>query len=199
MKIGLRKPSLKKRIAARTSPKRFVRHNLGFKAPRGYGWITNPKKAAYNRIYSRTTYPVGGKSGKGLEVVIIFGVFYLAMFAIKLIWNLIVVIFRLFQKNSSPENVGEIQLSPINNLKASSNSRLRVKMRYSDATGNMTERIVQVTGYDPIKFHGSFTGFCEMKQAQRTFRLDRVHSMIDLSTSQSILDLKTYLENKFAA
>ncbi|ADL68531.1 hypothetical protein V6B95_13315 [Thermoanaerobacterium saccharolyticum] len=55
MKYGIRKPSLKKSIAARTSVKRFIRHNLGIKAPRGYGWLTNPKKAAYNRIYNRTS------------------------------------------------------------------------------------------------------------------------------------------------
>ncbi len=48
-----RKPSIKKKIAARTSWKRVVRHNMGFKAPRGYGWLTNPKKAAYNRMYNR--------------------------------------------------------------------------------------------------------------------------------------------------
>lgn len=56
MKFGMRKPSLKKSIAARTSVKRYVRHSLGLKAPRGYGWITNPKKAAYNRVYHRTTF-----------------------------------------------------------------------------------------------------------------------------------------------
>ncbi len=56
MKFGLRIPSLKKRIAARTSPARFVRHSLGLKAPRGWGWLTNPKRAAYNRIYNRTTF-----------------------------------------------------------------------------------------------------------------------------------------------
>ena len=56
MKIGFRKPSLKKRIAARTSPARFIRHSLGLKAPRGWGWLTNPKKAAYNRVYNRTTF-----------------------------------------------------------------------------------------------------------------------------------------------
>lgn len=50
-----RKPSLKKRIAARTSPSRFIRHSLGCKAPRGWGWLTNPKKAAYNRVYNRTS------------------------------------------------------------------------------------------------------------------------------------------------
>ena len=55
MKFGFRVPSLNKRIAARTSPKRFIRQNLGFKVPRGYGWITSPKKAAYNRIYNRTS------------------------------------------------------------------------------------------------------------------------------------------------
>lgn len=48
-------PSLKKSIAARTSVKRFLRNNLGLKAPRGMGWITNPKKALYNRVYNRTS------------------------------------------------------------------------------------------------------------------------------------------------
>lgn len=51
----IRKPSLKKRISARTSWKRAARHRLGLKAPRGYGWITNPKKALYNRVYYRTS------------------------------------------------------------------------------------------------------------------------------------------------
>ncbi len=55
MKFGFRTPSLRKRIAARTSWKRYVRHNLGYKAPRGWGWVTNPRKAAYNRVYNRTT------------------------------------------------------------------------------------------------------------------------------------------------
>jgi hypothetical protein len=55
MKFGFRKPSLKKRIAARTSIKRVIRHRIGLKAPRGCGWLTNPKKAAYNRVYNRTT------------------------------------------------------------------------------------------------------------------------------------------------
>jgi hypothetical protein len=55
VKFGFRKPSIKKRIAARTSWKRVVRHSLGLKAPRGWGWLTNPRKAAYNRVYNRTT------------------------------------------------------------------------------------------------------------------------------------------------
>lgn len=58
MKFGVRMPSLNKRIAARTSPKRYVRQNLGVKAPRGFGVVTDPKKAVYNKIYNRTTIGV---------------------------------------------------------------------------------------------------------------------------------------------
>jgi hypothetical protein len=55
VKIGYRRPSLKKRVAARTSWQWVVRHRMGVKAPRGYGWLTNPRRAAYNRVYNRTT------------------------------------------------------------------------------------------------------------------------------------------------
>lgn len=58
MKFGVRRPSLRRMISARTSPARFVRHRLGLKAPRGWGWLTNPRRAAYNHVYSRTTISV---------------------------------------------------------------------------------------------------------------------------------------------
>jgi hypothetical protein len=64
MKFGFRIPNLNKRIAARTSVKRIICNNLGFKAPRGWGWLTNPKKAAYNRVYNRTS--------KGCIVTLLF-------------------------------------------------------------------------------------------------------------------------------
>ena len=62
IKFGLRIPSIKKRIASRLSVKRYIRHNLGLKAPRGWGWITNPRRALYNRIYRRTTFGCCGSS-----------------------------------------------------------------------------------------------------------------------------------------
>ena len=58
MKFGLRKPSLRKMISSRVTPQRMVRHRLGLKAPRGWGWLTNPKKALYNRVYSRTSFSI---------------------------------------------------------------------------------------------------------------------------------------------
>lgn len=55
MKFGFRKPSLKKSLAARTSWKRYVRHSLGVKAPKGMGFLTNPRRAAYNWVYRKST------------------------------------------------------------------------------------------------------------------------------------------------
>ncbi len=56
MKFGIRTPSLKRRFAARTSIKRMVRAKI--RMPRGTGFITNPKKAAYNAVYNRTSVSV---------------------------------------------------------------------------------------------------------------------------------------------
>jgi len=67
VRFGFRVPSLRKRIAARTSWERTVRSSLGLRAPRGWGWITNPRRAAYNRIYNRTTVGLG----KGCVVILL--------------------------------------------------------------------------------------------------------------------------------
>lgn len=58
MKFGMRKPSMKKRIAARTSLKRQIVHRAGLKMPRGWGWIRDPKKYAYNKVYNRTSFDI---------------------------------------------------------------------------------------------------------------------------------------------
>lgn len=55
MKFGIRIPSLHKMIKARLSPKRQAENRLKLKAPRGFGWFRNPKKAARNRVYNRTS------------------------------------------------------------------------------------------------------------------------------------------------
>ena len=75
MRFGFRRPSIRKRIAARTSWKHYVRHSLGLKAPRGWGWLTNPRRAAYNRVYNRTT--------RGCAVVLILGLGGVALIAAR--------------------------------------------------------------------------------------------------------------------
>ena len=59
MKFGMRKPSLKKSIKARTTGqlKRKVKRSINpYYGKKGVGWIRNPKKALYNKIYNKTTF-----------------------------------------------------------------------------------------------------------------------------------------------
>ena len=61
MKFGLRTPSLKRSLKARTTgrAKRAVKKALipGY-GKIGAGWIKNPKKAAYNKIYRKTSFSI---------------------------------------------------------------------------------------------------------------------------------------------
>gem|GEM_PF-1321313 len=60
MKFGMRKPSLKKSIKARTTGKwkRQLKRSINpFYGKRGMGWL-HPKRALYNRVYRRTTFSV---------------------------------------------------------------------------------------------------------------------------------------------
>ncbi|AUG56270.1 hypothetical protein [Acetivibrio saccincola] len=62
MKIGPRKPSLKKSIKARTTGKikRKAKSAVNpLYGKKGTGWIRNPKKAAYNKVYRKTTFGIG--------------------------------------------------------------------------------------------------------------------------------------------
>lgn len=59
MKFGMRKPSVKRSIKARTTgkAKRAVKKQVlpGY-GKKGMGWVKNPKKAAYNKVYKKTTF-----------------------------------------------------------------------------------------------------------------------------------------------
>ena len=61
MKFGMRTPSIKKSIKARTTgkAKRAVKKALipGY-GKKGAGWIKNPKKAAYNKVYKKTSFGI---------------------------------------------------------------------------------------------------------------------------------------------
>ena len=61
MKFGVRKPSLTKSLKARTTAKykRKVKKALfpGY-GKKGMGWVKNPKKAAYNKVYKKTTFSI---------------------------------------------------------------------------------------------------------------------------------------------
>lgn len=59
MKIGMRTPSLKKSLKAKTTSKwkRQAKKAIipGY-GKKGMGWVKNPKKAMYNKVYHKTTF-----------------------------------------------------------------------------------------------------------------------------------------------
>ena len=71
MKYGIRKPNIKKSIKARTTGKmkRAIKKSINpLYGKKGMGVINDPKKAAYNAVYSRSTVSVRGMSKKKEKV-----------------------------------------------------------------------------------------------------------------------------------
>lgn len=61
MKVGMRKPSLKKSLSARTTGKlkRQIKSTVNpLYGKKGMGWVNNPKKAAYNKVYKKTSFSI---------------------------------------------------------------------------------------------------------------------------------------------
>ena len=64
MKIGLRKPSIKKSFRARTTSKlkRKIKKTVNpFYGKKGTGYIKNPTRAVKNKIYHKTTFSWNNK------------------------------------------------------------------------------------------------------------------------------------------
>lgn len=60
MKFGMRTPSLKKSISARTTGRlnRSIKRSINpFYGKKGMG-ILHPKKALYNKVYNKTTFSI---------------------------------------------------------------------------------------------------------------------------------------------
>jgi len=61
MKIGMRTPSIKKRIKANTTGKlkrKVKKAIIPFYGKKGMGLIKDPKKSIHNRVYKRTTFDI---------------------------------------------------------------------------------------------------------------------------------------------
>ncbi|MBS6006898.1 MAG: hypothetical protein KIB43_08035 [Clostridium baratii] len=62
MKVGMRTPSIKKYVSARTTGriKREAKSAINpLYGKKGIGWVNDPKKAAYNKVYNKTTFSIG--------------------------------------------------------------------------------------------------------------------------------------------
>ena len=77
MKIGMRKFSMKKRISSRTTGrlKRSVKKvSNPLYGKKGMGYINNPQKAVYNKVYNKTSFSALSlpKSGIGIFLYLFF-------------------------------------------------------------------------------------------------------------------------------
>lgn len=82
MRMGYRKPSLKKSIKARTTgrAKRAVKRSISpVYGKRGTGIVRNPKKGMYNTLYRRTTRSVFQPKRFGCLVFILTGLTLLSI------------------------------------------------------------------------------------------------------------------------
>lgn len=61
MKFGIRKPSIKKSLKARTTGKlkRSLKKSVNpFYGKKGTGLVTNSKKSIYNKVYKKTSFSI---------------------------------------------------------------------------------------------------------------------------------------------
>lgn len=88
MKIGPRTPNIKKRISARTTGainRKIKTGTSPLYGQKGIGWVKDPKRAAYNKVYNQTTFSAEDAEGCGygcgclifivLAIVIYFNIF----------------------------------------------------------------------------------------------------------------------------
>ena len=112
MKFGVRKPSLKKSLKARTTGrvKRQLKKSVNpLYGKKGMGYINNPSKAVYNKIYHQTTVSAKdilnagtSNASTGINNIdpvehkqsgSIWDIFKLIYYVIMLIWYLLEILF----------------------------------------------------------------------------------------------------------
>ncbi|WP_444885026.1 hypothetical protein [Microbulbifer sp. PSTR4-B] len=72
-----------------------------------------------------------------------------------------------------------------------------LQIDYKDGDGNSTTRSVKVKKFDELLSGGMVIGFCELRRATRTFRIDRISECMDLETGECISNVRDYLIDKF--
>lgn len=164
-------PSLKKRVSARISVKRIIRHKMGLKMPRGYGFVTNPKRFAYNKIYNKTSFGFDRlfrNNGKQKASVVdtgnsISGTVLLSILAIILLivfWpiGLGLIIYLIVKKSNKNDSASGIQ----GNSAASNNESAVAEINISQLPANInipepTKSLLWVTNEDVSKIESAGT------------------------------------------
>ena len=101
MKFGARKPNLKKSIKARTTgrAKRVIKKSINPSyCKKGMGWVNNPKKAAYNKVYNKTSFNIFKNPLSAIGNILSLGVgLFSSIFGLFLVYLFFDFIFFLFK------------------------------------------------------------------------------------------------------
>lgn len=71
--------------------------------------------------------------------------------------------------------------------------RAHLQFAYTDGDGNQTIRSVRVREFDAGSDRGLLIGHCELRQATRTFRQDRIGDCVNLETGELVPDPRKFL------
>ena len=105
MKFGIRKPNIEKSIKARTTEKikRKVNSTMNpLYEKKGIGYVNDPKKAIYNKVYNKTSISVTKafipKSGDGIVISILKISFLPAILVVILFYYLYKACKKIMKK-----------------------------------------------------------------------------------------------------
>lgn len=76
-------------------------------------------------------------------------------------------------------------------------AKARLRLKYTDGAGRKSERTVDVRQFGSIGPNALLIGHCNMRDATRTFRSDRIESCIDEETGEVVTDVRAYLQAKY--
>ena len=75
----------------------------------------------------------------------------------------------------------------------------RLQFKYENENGEQTKRTVQLSHTYPKVLFKYLLGHCELRNEERTFRLDRVTSPVDAADDSEIINLPFWLRSHSAA
>lgn len=72
-----------------------------------------------------------------------------------------------------------------------------LKFEYRDANDSVTNRTVEIRGFDAGSPRGLMIGRCQLRGATRTFRQDRLTNCVDVTTGEVITDIWKHLKDLY--
>jgi len=72
-----------------------------------------------------------------------------------------------------------------------------IEIEYEDGNKSVTTRTVRIREFDNELYGGIIMGHCELRNATRTFRFDRIKKCVDLETGEVIPDIKKHLNELY--